>query len=184
MSEERILNEQQLPDKPDIPDASSPEQTLKVEEIPSVEEVGSNAESKITEEDMEVHHHAHHHAKKTWKTYLFDFFMLFLAVFCGSLAEYQLEHKIEADREKVFIRSLIDDLKSDTLSLFYLEMEVKQRIEDYNKLAYQLASFGTETDKYELTLENAKWRGSYRISSLSDRTISQLKNSGGVTSYT
>jgi hypothetical protein len=27
--------------------------------------------------------------------------MLFLAVFCGFLAEYQLEHKIERDRESV-----------------------------------------------------------------------------------
>jgi hypothetical protein len=26
--------------------------------------------------------------------------MLFLAVFCGFLAEYQLEHKIEKNREK------------------------------------------------------------------------------------
>ena len=39
--------------------------------------------------------------------------MLFLAVFCGFLAEYQLEHKIERDREKVYVRNLYDDLKSD-----------------------------------------------------------------------
>ena len=31
--------------------------------------------------------------------------MLFLAVFAGFLAEYQLEHKIESDREKQFINS-------------------------------------------------------------------------------
>ena len=35
-------------------------------------------------ENMEVHHHAHHqHEKKTWKSYFWEFFMLFLAVFCG-----------------------------------------------------------------------------------------------------
>ena len=41
--------------------------------------------------------------------------MLFLAVFCGFLAEYQLEHKIEGDREKVYIKNLYEDLKSDTI---------------------------------------------------------------------
>ena len=40
--------------------------------------------------------------------------MLFLAVFCGFLAEYQLEHKIERDREKQFIASMIKELEADT----------------------------------------------------------------------
>jgi len=40
--------------------------------------------------------------------------MLFLAVFCGFLAEYQLEHKIEKDREKVFVRNMYEDLITDT----------------------------------------------------------------------
>ena len=43
--------------------------------------------------------------------------MLFLAVFCGFLAEYQLEHKIEKDREKQYIRSLLKDLSADTVQL-------------------------------------------------------------------
>jgi hypothetical protein len=33
--------------------------------------------------------------------------MLFLAVFCGFLAEYQLEHIIEHQREKEYARALI-----------------------------------------------------------------------------
>ena len=43
--------------------------------------------------------------------------MLFLAVFCGFLAEYQLEHKIEQDREKQYMRSMVEDLRADTLML-------------------------------------------------------------------
>lgn len=38
-------------------------------------------------ENMEVHHHAHHEGKKNWKSYFWEFLMLFLAVFCGFLAE-------------------------------------------------------------------------------------------------
>ena len=39
--------------------------------------------------------------------------MLFLAVFAGFLAEYKLEHVIEHDREKQYVRSLIADLKEN-----------------------------------------------------------------------
>ena len=62
---------------------------------------------------MEVHHHAHTSRKK-WTHYFWEFLMLFLAVFCGFLAEYQLEHKIEKDREKVYMNNMLEDLKSDT----------------------------------------------------------------------
>ena len=65
---------------------------------------------------MEVHHHAHTPRKK-WTHYFWEFIMLFLAVFCGFLAEYQLEHKIEQDREKQYMRSMVEDLRSDTLML-------------------------------------------------------------------
>lgn len=71
-------------------------------------------------ENMEVHHHAHDpatpHHKKNWESYFWEFLMLFLAVFCGFLAEYQLEHKIERDREKVYINNLYEDLKVDKVN--------------------------------------------------------------------
>jgi hypothetical protein len=69
-------------------------------------------------QDMEVHHHAHaEHGKKNWKSYFWEFLMLFLAVFCGFLAEYQLEHQIEKDRELQFIKSLTTDLQDDVKGL-------------------------------------------------------------------
>jgi hypothetical protein len=65
---------------------------------------------------MEVHAHTHT-ARKKWTHYFWEFLMLFLAVFCGFLAEYQLEHKIEKDREKQFIHSLVADLQDDVKKL-------------------------------------------------------------------
>jgi hypothetical protein len=65
---------------------------------------------------MEIHAHSHTERKK-WTHYLWEFLMLFLAVFCGFLAEYQLEHKIEKDREKQYMTSMVQDLRSDTLML-------------------------------------------------------------------
>ncbi len=66
---------------------------------------------------MEVHHHAYHEGKKNWKSYFWEFAMLFLAVFCGFLAEYQLEHTIEKDRAKEFAISLVKELQNDITAL-------------------------------------------------------------------
>jgi|GWRWMinimDraft_12_1066020.scaffolds.fasta_scaffold07229_2 hypothetical protein len=69
-------------------------------------------------DNMEVHHHAHHeHGKKNWRSYFWEFLMLFLAVFCGFLAEYQLEHYIEKQRAAEFAVSLHRDVAADTAFL-------------------------------------------------------------------
>src|SRR4026208_2059111 len=65
---------------------------------------------------MEVHHHPHTSRKK-WTHYFWEFLMLFFAVFCGFLAEYQLEHKIEKNREAQFLKSLLEDLNADIENL-------------------------------------------------------------------
>jgi len=65
---------------------------------------------------MEVHHHTHTERKK-WRHYLWEFLMLFLAVFCGFLAENQREHYVENQRAKEYAKSLAEDLASDTLEL-------------------------------------------------------------------
>src|SRR5688500_7674169 len=87
---------------------------------------------------MEVHAHTHT-ARKKWTHYFWEFIMLFLAVFCGFLAEYQLEHKIEKDREKVYIKSMIEDLKADTLNIsnHLIFREAKRRRLDSLSLLFQ-----------------------------------------------
>ena len=65
---------------------------------------------------MEVHAHTHS-ARKKWTHYFWEFLMLFLAVFCGFLAENQREHMIENKRENKFMTSLIYDLRQDTAEL-------------------------------------------------------------------
>jgi hypothetical protein len=68
---------------------------------------------------MEVHH-AHSpdsHRGKKWTHYLFEFLMLFLAISAGFLVENMREHYVEHKREKVFIKSFIEDLKEDTAKI-------------------------------------------------------------------
>jgi len=52
-------------------------------------------------ENMEVHKHPHHVAhKKKWGEYLLEFFMLFLAVFLGFVAENVRETTVEREGRK------------------------------------------------------------------------------------
>jgi hypothetical protein len=70
---------------------------------------------------MEVHTHPHSSpapggtTRKKWTHYFWEFLMLFLAVFCGFLAEYQLEHKIERDRATKYMYDMLENLKYDTI---------------------------------------------------------------------
>ena len=72
---------------------------------------------------MEVHAHTHSsdpdidRGRKKWTHYFWEFFMLFLAVFCGFLAENWREHIVEHQREKKYILSLIGDIRKDTSEL-------------------------------------------------------------------
>ena len=67
---------------------------------------------------MEVHKHPHHVThKKKWTEYLLEFFMLFLAVFLGFVAENIRETSVEHHKEKEYIKSLVQNLKDDTAQL-------------------------------------------------------------------
>lgn len=62
---------------------------------------------------MEVHHHAHTPRKK-WTHYIWEFLMLFLAVFCGFLAENFREHQVEHKRTIRYAKQFIEEIKLDT----------------------------------------------------------------------
>jgi len=133
-----------------------------------------------TELTMEVHHHGHVHETKKWKEYLFQFFMLFLAVFCGFLAEYQLEHKIEKEKGRQYVQSFYGDLHDDTASLkatIFRAREIVSSIDSATQL-FMEEKFDSASVKqlYQLNLGYLGGLGAV----LTDRTSSQLKNSGGM----
>ena len=55
--------------------------------------------------------------------------MLFLAVFCGFLAENQREHMVEHQREKQFVKSLIVDIQNDVKLIDQQNAFNKEKIE-------------------------------------------------------
>ena len=127
---------------------------------------------------MEVHQHTQHGEKKNWKSYFWEFLMLFLAVFCGFLAEYQLEHKIEKDREVQYIRSLYEDLKENDKQFGQEIISQQNRVDMMDSmimmLNYPARIRGNEGVLYYFARLSPRWR----TLTVNNRTFEQLKNSG------
>jgi hypothetical protein len=125
---------------------------------------------------MEVDTHSHT-ARKKWTHYFWEFLMLFLAVFCGFLAENQREHMVEHKREKQYMKSLLEDLQNDIADLkndtafwslqfkriAFIQKEIKKPVEKRDKMLLYVYS------------NYMRW---YEELIYHDRTIAQLKNGG------
>ena len=128
---------------------------------------------------MEVHAHSHT-ARKKWTHYLWEFLMLFLAVFCGFLAENQREHLVEHNHEKQFMISLVQDLETDKAEL----QKAIHRADSTGRYAdsalYYLLSYkgSSEIDAHFTDLFTIAGQRLTLINT--DRTSSQLKNSGAM----
>jgi hypothetical protein len=129
---------------------------------------------------MEVHHHSHAHGKNNWKAYFWEFLMLFLAVFCGFLAEYQLEHKIEKDREKQYMTSMLQDLKEDSFNMDKIIRQNRLILLGLDTLAECLQRKMTAGNIDSTYAYSIKYRYDAPFVDFSERTMSQLKNSGGL----
>jgi hypothetical protein len=132
-----------------------------------------------TQPPMEVHHHAHTPRKK-WNHYLWEFIMLFLAVFCGFLAEYQLEHTIEKDRELQYMKSILSDLVADTVHLSEGFPRKEERIKAIDSL---FDYFYVNKDKKIIPayvhnlMRRTSWDRAYDRNNI---TMTQLKNAGNM----
>jgi hypothetical protein len=129
---------------------------------------------------MEVHAHTHTERKK-WTHYLWEFLMLFLAVFCGFLAENQREHMIENQREKVYIQSLFEDLKKDTTNLQLSNRRRGMMCSNIDTLITLLQSKSAENVSrkiYYLTRQIPYFEGPQLT--INSKTFEQLKSSGNL----
>lgn len=130
-------------------------------------------------QNMEVHHHAHHGGNKNWKSYIWEFLMLFFAVFCGFLAEWRLEQVIEHHREEVYIESIIEDINADVAQTNKLINELEGRIGRTDSFLASLSSeeiLNNSNNAYKLWLATNGFPDFVQ----NDRTIQQLKNSGAL----
>jgi hypothetical protein len=133
---------------------------------------------------MEVHAHTHtsdpdsHRGRKKWTHYFWEFFMLFLAVFCGFLAEYKLEHMIEKSRERQYIRSLLKDLENDTLQFGKTITRLNHKIPYYDSVLH----FFKDPSLYKYILPYRFYIETTieRFYTPANATLEQLKGSGNL----
>jgi hypothetical protein len=130
-------------------------------------------------ENMEVHHHPDlHHKKKNFKDYFFEFLMIFLAVTMGFFAESIREHISDNGKEKKYISSIVEDLKTDSVNLYFIIHTYMPAVNSWvDSTVYLLESSDPVINERIIyqAIENATlWRHYYP----NQRTLTQLKNSG------
>jgi hypothetical protein len=131
--------------------------------------------------NMEVHQHAHHEGKKNWKSYAWEFLMLFFAVFCGFLAQNFLEHRLEKERGNQYVRSMIEDIVSDSTKIMQsFDFGKDQEIGlDSLSVLFNKPPYSDSTIK-RMYLLMLKYTSNVANVAFTKRTVSQLKNSGGM----
>ena len=162
-----------------------PEQTpnnVSTEEISAAENIepempGTENITPPQTQTMEVHHAHHPTHKKKWTEYLLEFFMLFLAVFLGFVAENIRENYVERHRELGYIKSMIADLKTDTAKLRINIAQFDTLLSSQDRF---ITAFNFSDKNNQQTLQkNLSSIMGFPDFIYTDGTIQQLKNSGG-----
>jgi len=128
---------------------------------------------------MEVHHQAQLHQQKKWMGYILEFLMIFLAVTMGFFAENIRESITNDKKERHYLQSLTEDIKSDTAQLVRY-IHFKQRVMSFcDSLLFIISHtnvFKNSNAFYNYSREMARYVRYYPA----DRTIEQLKNAGNM----
>ena len=106
--------------------------------------------------------------------------MLFLAVFCGFLAENFREHRVENHREKQFIQSFIRDVEMDTARLQAIIINRNERMVNLDSLIILInLPDASAYSRYIYHHSSYATRMTFRFYS-NDGTMQQLKNAGNL----
>ena len=108
--------------------------------------------------------------------------MLFLAVFCGFLAEYQLEHKIESDRAKELAVSFYNELKADSVAIQEVtnRRARKDKALSYLRNYFRDSSISNCSTTFALNFSYGYVMFSPSLFEHRDAILEQLKNSGSL----
>ena len=153
----------------------------KQEEVPETNTtiIGTNSmvNKPYTENTKTQHTNSLRWPQKKIKTYIFEFLMLFFAVFCGFIADNLREKLSEHQREKIFISSIVEDIKSDTLESNKILIRLKSMKAGIDSVLSELSSSDVEGNSNNLYRLWSKNMG-LEVFVSNDRTIQQLKSSG------
>jgi hypothetical protein len=130
---------------------------------------------------MEVHTHTHTERKKITH-YLWEFLMLFLAVFCGFLAENFREHRVEKERATELAYSFYNELKADSANLQLIQIRRQKRDSalTYLKKYFRDSSVVHCSKAFSLNFTYSFEIFSPYLFEPKDAILNQLKNSGSL----
>src|SRR4029079_7753991 len=131
-------------------------------------------------ENMETHAQELHKAPgHGLKHYLFEFLMLFLAVFCGFLAENYRETLVNKEKEHHYIQNMVIDLKADTadvnFAIYYNQLWSDHLDSAVQVPIHRLKNINTQDTFYYHFLPYYCW---FQLFIQNDNTITQLKAGG------
>jgi hypothetical protein len=130
---------------------------------------------------METHAHHLHKAPgtKIWH-YFFEFLMLFLAITLGFFVENKREQYTEHHREKQYMQTLVKDLEQDTSNIgsFIKNKEIKNQIADSLSSLFLGSQYRDHTSLIYYCAR--RFSIAEYIFHMTDGTLMQLKNSGGL----
>jgi hypothetical protein len=131
---------------------------------------------------MEVHHHPDlSHKKKKFKEYFLEFIMIFLAVTLGFIAENLREGISDRSKEKEYIESLVEDLKTDTALANKTIQAVTSQMYGLDTLEMFLTPDVNKNDSAVYICYRQHWfLHNQNIMNFSNRTINQLVSSGNM----
>lgn len=157
------------------------EEIIAGENLPPEGEDSSLPTNEVIEpqpENMEVHHHPHlEHKPKVWKEYFLEFLMIFLAVTLGFFAENLRENFVEHERERQFVVSIAEDIRSDIHQLDSIITTRRNMSQLMDSLLYLLNYTDARQHGNEIYYYSRWVPRTYRFYT-NDRTILQLKNAG------
>jgi hypothetical protein len=132
---------------------------------------------------MEVHAHPHTERKR-FKHYLWEFVMLFLAVFCGFLAENLREHIVEQKRTRLYAQQFYEELKLDTTSLVSSIMLSEVEYKKYDSLLKMLKAGLSGEKKWKEFYYNSFYVDVWNTITFHNASFEQIKNSGSLRYFT
>ena len=178
MSEEENIPPQEVPQaQSDETTISSAESIAETEQLSTINPIAIGSQLS-TPKDMEIHaDHLHKAPGHGWKHYIFEFLMLFLAVFCGFLAENQREHYVEHQREKKYMVTLLEDLEIDTTDMGALKRTLNGVIARRDSIVQYLRP-PIAVEMAPQFYREAELMLNIRSYSYNGRTVEQLRSSG------
>lgn len=151
------------------------------DKISKSEEVNKIVDNNINDKDMEVHVKHKEHKEFNYKVFLFEFLIIFFAVSVSFFVENIREGYLDHHKELQYINSLANDVKIDTLEMSKIikinSVQIKGISDFLKKLENPDSS--TKTTNY-IYYYSIVYLGTLQNFAHVDRTITQLKNAGGL----